>query len=293
MAIKIEYAIQEAVTNMRRNFFMTAAAVMVVMVSLLQFGGVFLLRGAVTKSVELVNRQVEVAVFLTKDISADQRTTLQHDLTQIPEVKSVIYESKDQAYVRFKRLFANQPEIVKNTDPSALPESFRVKLRDPKQFEIIKDRIQGRPGVDTIRDERNTVKQLFSVTGKLSTAALWMALLVGLAASVLIATTIRMAIFARRKEIEIMKLVGATNWFIRIPFMLEGMVQGLIGAAIASLALLPLKTVLSSFGPGGPAPLRLDITYGDIGIQAMYLLVAGVVVGAAGSMVGLRRFLDI
>ncbi|MFA5892114.1 MAG: permease-like cell division protein FtsX [Actinomycetota bacterium] len=293
MAIRIEYAAQEALTNMRRNFFMTLAAVMVVAVSLFLFGGVFLLRGAVTRSADLLTRKVEVAVFLAGDISGDERDQLQRDLLSMPEVDRVVFESKQEAYTRFKKLFANDPEIVQNTSPDALPESFRVKLQDPKKFEIIRDRLQGRPGIDTIRDERKTLRKMFAFASTLRAAALGMALVVGLAALILIATTIRMAIFARRKEIGIMKLVGATNWFIRVPFMMEGVAQGIVGAVVAIALLFAAEPVLSSLGSAEFQPLGFGITYGDIGMQGIYLLVSGMLVGAIGSMVGLRRFLDV
>ena len=172
MAIKLDYAIQESVTNMRRNFFVTFAAVLVVSVSLFLFGGVFLLRGAIARTADLYTGQVRVTVFLSRDISSDERAQLQQDLLAMPEVKTVDYENKQQAYETFKRLFASQPDIVNNTTPDALPESFRVQLVDPHQFEIIRDRLTGRPGIDSIRDERDTVRALFATTSTLRQAAL-------------------------------------------------------------------------------------------------------------------------
>lgn len=292
MAIKVDYAIKESITNMRRNLFVTFAAILVVSVSLFLFGGVFLLRNAISRTADLFTAQVRVTVFLTNDISSEERDALQRDLLAMPEVQSVGYENKQQAYERFKRLFANQKELVRDTTPDALPESFRVQLKDPKTFEVIKDRLNGRPGIDRIRDERQTVRALFAVTGTLRKAALVMALVVGGAAMVLIATTIRMAIYSRRKEIEIMKLVGATNWFIRIPFMMEGIVEGMIGAIVAVLLLIPARPALSSFGPQFDR-FQFQVNYSDILLQGLTLLLAGIIVGGVGSLFGLRRFLDV
>jgi cell division transport system permease protein len=232
---------------------------------------------------------------LSNDISPDERSQLQQDLTNMPEVRTVLYESKQQAYDRFKRLFANQPDIVNNTDPSALPESFRVKLKDPHQFEIIRDRLEGRAGIYQIRDEREVVKQLFRATETQRKMSFINSIVVFIAAVLLIATTIRMAIFSRRKEIGIMKLVGATNWFIRIPFMLEGIVQGLIGGVLAVVMLLPARSVLSSFGPQFAfAPeFRFQVTYGDVAFYGIFLIAGGMVLGVLGSLFGLRRFLDV
>ncbi|HVL32404.1 MAG TPA: permease-like cell division protein FtsX, partial [Actinomycetota bacterium] len=187
----------------------------------------------------------------------------------------------------------NQPEILQNASPDALPESFRIKLKDPRTFTVIRDRLEGRPGVRTIRDERETVKKIFAFTDKLHRAAVGMAVIVGLAALVQIATTIRMAIYARRREIQIMKLVGATNWFIRVPFMLEGVAQGAIGAAIAMLLLLVLKPAIASISPEALSDFRLEISMADLLSQGGVLLGVGMGVGAAGSLVGLRRFLDV
>ena len=292
MAIKVDYAVQESVTNMRRNLFMSFAAVLVVAVSLFLFGGVFLLRNAISRAADIFTAQVRVTVFMTDDIAPQDRDVLHEDLLGMPEVSTVIYEDKTAAFERFKRLFVDQSALIENTTPDALPESFRVRLRDPEKFEVIRDRLDGRPGVDVIRDERETVRQLFAATTSLRRAGLFMAIVVGAAATVLIATTIRMAIYSRRKEIGIMKLVGATNWFIRIPFMTEGIAQGVLGAIVALLLLLPARPVLSSFA----SPFEnftFQVTYADIGIQGVWLIMVGVIVGGVGSLFGLRKFLDV
>ena len=295
MAIKIDYALQESATNIRRNMFITIAAILVVGVSLFLGGSALLLQHATARASDQWTSQVEVAVFLTSDISDDERTQLQSDLQSMPEVSRVLYESKAQAYERFKRLFANQPDIVNNTSPDALPESFRVKLKDPHQFGVIRDRLTGRPGVYQIRDERQTVKELFRATETQRKMSLVNAVVVFFAAILLIATTIRMAIFSRRKEIGIMKLVGATNWFVRIPFMMEGIVQGLIGGALAVLMLLPARSLLSSTGPqlAFSQNFRFQVTYGDILLYGSFLVAAGILIGVLGSLFGLRRFLDV
>ena len=292
MAVKLDYAVQESVTNIRRNLFMSFAAILVVSVSLFLFGGVFLLRNAISRTADIFTAQVRVTIFLTEDVSAEDREQIQSDLQAMPEVARVTYEDKQQAFERFKKLFADTPDLVENTSPDALPESFRVELHDPEKFDVIRARVDGRPGVDRIRDEAKTVEELFETTRTIRRGGLVMAIIVGAAATVLIATTIRMAIYARRKEIGIMKLVGATNWFIRVPFMMEGMVQGVIGAVVASITLLAVKPWLSSFGsPFGS--FKFQVAYGDIGIQAAWLILAGIIVGGVGSLFGLRKFLDV
>jgi cell division transport system permease protein len=295
MAIKLDYAVQESVTNMRRNLFMSFAAVLVVTISLFLFGGFFLLRNALTRTANLLTDQVRVTVFLDGSVSSSDREAIQQDLLAMDEVQTVTYEDKKQAYEKFKELFANEPALVENTSPDALPESFRVRLKDPRTFTVVKDRLEGRPGVLEIKDEREVVEQLFAATRVVRTAAFVIALGVGLAAMVLIATTIRMAIYARRKEVGIMKLVGATNWFIRIPFMMEGVVQGVFGAVAALVLLAAVKPLFHVFNPAGGFGFSygLQVTWLDLGVHGLYLLFTGALVGALGSLLGLRKFLDV
>lgn len=291
---RLEYALSETVTNVRRNPFISVAAVLVMTISLFMFGSVFLLRAAIQRSVDLFTGKVEVAVFLNDDISSDEREQLRLELESLPEVASVEFESKEQAYERFLELFKASPEVTQNTEPSAIPASFRVKLKDPQQYTVVAERFENRPGIRQVRDERETVDQLFGTTRRLRQAGFWMAIVVAFAAAVLIATTIRMGIFTRRKEICIMKLVGATNWFIRGPFMVEGVAQGVIGAGLATLLLLPARGPLASFGPVGLlAQIEFPITYGDVLWHGLLLVGVGVAIGAAGSLLGLRRFLDV
>jgi cell division transport system permease protein len=297
MAIKLEYAIQESVTNIRRNFFITTAAIVVVAVSLSLLGGALLVGRAIKRTTNLWTGNVRVSIFLCEPgnarcLSADEKTALEEELRTMQEVRTVDFETKQEAYANFKRLFANQPALLRNTPVEAMPESFRVQLKDPSQFKVIADRFTGRPGV-TVRDERQFLDQLFSLANRLRTLATWLAAVVLFAALLLVATTIRMAIYARRKEIRIMKLVGATNWFIPIPFMVEGMVQGAIGAVAAVLLLMAAKPFLfTNLTNEGLANLRVSVGLVEIAVFGIYIVVAGIILGALGSLIGLRGYLD-
>jgi cell division transport system permease protein len=291
-SVNLQYVTKETTTNLKRNFFITIAAVLVVVVSMYLVGAVFVASFAVDRALTLQTKKVEVAVFLKRDITPDARDSIQRSLLAMPEVAAVSYESKQEAYETFKRLFRDEPDIVENTTPDALPESFRVKLKDPNQFAVVRDRLDGTPGIDQIQDERKFLSRLLSVVRDVRLLGIVLVLLLTIAAAVLIATTIRMAIFARRREIAIMKLVGATNWFIRVPFMLEGVIQGMAGAVVAMALLVasrPLYTnLLKSF-----KFLNLTVTYGEILQNSAYVLVFGILIGAVGSILGLRRFLDV
>ena len=291
-SVNLQYVTKETTTNLKRNVFITVAAILVVLVSMYLVGAVFVASFAVDRALTLQTKKVEVAVFLKRDVTKDARDSIQRDLLAMPEVASVVYESKQDAYETFKRLFRDEPDIVENTTADALPESFRVKLKDPNQFAVVRDRLDGRPGIDQIQDERKFLSRLLAVVRDVRLLGIVMVFLLTTAAAVLIATTIRMAIFARRREIAIMKLVGATNWFIRIPFMLEGVIQGMVGAVLAMILLVatrPLYTnLLKSF-----KFLNLTVTYAEIIQNGAWILVFGVLIGAVGSLLGLRRFLDV
>jgi len=291
-SVNLQYVIKETSTNLKRNFFITFAAVLVVVVSMYLVGAVFVASFAVDRALTLQTKKVEVAVFLKRDITTEERDSIQRDLLAMPEVASVTYESKQEAYETFKRLFRDEPDIVENTTADALPESFRVKLKDPNQFAVVRDRLEGRPGIDQIQDERKFLSRLLAVVRDIRLLGLLMVALLTIAAGVLIATTIRMAIFARRREIAIMKLVGATNWFIRVPFMLEGVIQGMLGALVAMgllVATRPFYTsLLRSF-----KFLNLTVTYSEIAQHGAWILLFGILIGAMGSLLGLRRFLDV
>lgn len=292
MAIKVDYAVQETLTNIRRNGFMTLASVLVVSVSLYLVGGVLLGRFAINRIIDLQTRKVEVAVFLHTDVTAAQRTAISNDLTAMPEVSSVTYESKDEAFRRFKEIFRDNPEIVENTSPDVLPESYRVKLRDPQQFEIVRDRLQGRPGILKIQDYRSLLRQFFGVVNDIGRIGLVLVLLLAGAAAMIIGTTIRIAIYARRKEIAIMKLVGASNWFIRIPFMFEGVIVGIAGT-LAAVVLLLLTRPFFLRVAEHIRFLNVNVTIVEVLQYGAWLLLGGIVLGALGSLLGLRRFLEV
>ena len=292
MALSLQYVLKETGTNLKRNVFITVAAVMVVTVSLYLVGVVLIASFAVDRTLTLQTRKVEVAVFLNKDVTPSERDSIQRDLLAMPEVGSVDYETKQEAYEAFKVLFRDQPDIVENTTVDALPESFRVKLKDPNEFEVVRDRLEGRPGISQIRDERKFLRRFLAVVRDIRTIGFLVVGLLILSAGVLIATTIRMAIFARRREVAIMKLVGATNWFIRIPFMLEGVIQGVVGTAGAVSLLLITKPVFTRLARSFQF-LNLNVSIVEVLEHSAILLLFGVVIGALGSLLGLRRFLEV
>jgi len=292
MARRVDYYFRETISGLRRNGLVALAAVSTMFISLFLLGGAQLIGRQIALVIDQQTERVEVAVYLTDNISQADSDRILNKLQGMPEVSYVRYESKQQAYKRFRELFANQPDLVNNVSPDALPASFRVKLKDPSQFAVIDAQIRGQPGVETVIDQRAVLNRLFSVSRILKLGA-YIATAVMLVSSIaLIANTVRMAVFARRKEIGIMRLVGATNMFIRIPFLIEGLVEGLVGAILAISALAVLRRVFFNSIHETIAFLPVVQTQ-DLFAVIPLLLGVAVLVALAASGLAMRRFLEV
>ncbi len=292
MGHKLSYFFRETYLALRRNALVTFAAVSTVFISLFLLGGSLLVQRQVQLLIGEWGNKVEVSVFLRDDASDAQIDALGRKITGFPEVERATFESREQAYENFKELFKDNQALIDNTTVEAMPQSYRIKLVDPEQFGVIRFRLAAEPAVDEVKDEQAALKKLFAVTAVLRTGVMAVAIIMLISAAGLIANTVRMAVFARRKEIAIMKLVGATNWFIRIPFLIEGMVQALIGAGMAVLALFSMKVLFID-------PLRSEIRFtpwvgtGDVLFTMPILLIAGVAIAAVASLIAMRRFLEV
>jgi cell division transport system permease protein len=292
MGRRWRYLLAELGVGLRRNLLMTVATVVTVTVSLALLGAGLLVQKQVDVASDLFYGQVEVSIFLLDSISETQRTSLERDLFEHPVVDDVLYESKEDAYVHFQEIFAENESLLESVTPEILPASFRVKLSDPEQFAVVESQFAGYPGVDQVSDQRELLDRFFTLLNALRNGAVTVALLQLLAAGALIFNTIRVTAFARREQTGIMKLVGATNWYIRLPFMLEGIVAGTVGAlAAAGLLLLGAATILSSIGeqieflPVVGTSHVLEIT--------PILILIGAGIAAVASFLSLRRFLAV
>jgi cell division transport system permease protein len=293
--MRIGYFLGETVTNLRRNLLMTVAAISTVAISLLLLGGVQILGMIVNKATLGWEAKVEISAFLEDNITPGELQAIQGDLASMPEVEDLTYISKDEAYEEFKELYKDQPELYETIPHDALPASVRVKLTDAKFTEDVADRITGAPGIDEVVFGGEFIKRLLQINALLRTITLVMSLILLVASAGLIANTIRVAIYARREEIGIMKLVGATNWFIRIPFMLEGVFAALVGAAVSGAVVLAAHAFLFP-------PIREFLPFlqgvfafsgGEIAGVLLVLVAVGAGVGIIGSSLALRRFLEV
>jgi cell division transport system permease protein len=253
--VRAQFVVSEMLIGLRRNLTMTVALIITTALSLFLVGAALLMRTQVGELKDFWYGKIEVSIFLCDPISdtaqcnktavsQDQQAAIQKALYANPVVQKVYYESKADAYKHFLELFKNSPDLTKNVSADALPPSFRVKLKDPKQFDVVQSEFQDMPGVDQVADQSKGLKPLFKTFDGLTTAALVGAGLTLGASVLLIFNAIRVAAFSRRRETGIMRLVGASNLYIRLPFLLEGALAGLLGGAIASVFLSLLKAYL-------------------------------------------------
>jgi cell division transport system permease protein len=292
MAPRIGIYFRDTFTAIRRNGLIAFAAVSTAFIALFLAGFALLIRQEFNLLVDQFEANVEVSVYLLNNVSLDQQQHLQQTLQAMPEVQSVRYESKEEAYQRFLRLFHNQPDLIQNVSPDALPASFRVKLSDPTKFAVVRARLVGEPGIDRIIDLKDFYNRLFKVTNVFKLGGFVLALIMLVSSMALIGNTVRMAVFDRRQEIGIMRLVGATNWRIRLPFLFEGLIEGLLGATVAILALFIAERVFIE-------PLGHQLTFlalidsHDVLLTVPLLLTAAVVVSLAAGMIATSRWLEV
>jgi cell division transport system permease protein len=249
--------------------------------------------------------KIEVSVFLANDVTPAQRDAIRAQLDAIPVVQRIFYETKQEAYSRFKDQFKDSPDMIRNVSPSVMPESFRLKLGDPEQFNQVHDKFcngkfdaQGRefcnPGIDLVVDQRKLVERFFAVLSLLKNSFLVLAAVLGLAAVVLIAVTVRVAAFARRKETQIMKLVGASNTYIRLPFLAEGVFAGLLGALVAFVFLRAGMYYLGRVQDQVVIFRNLPLVgMSDFWSTWIVLLGLGVLVSGLASLIALRKYVRV
>ncbi len=292
MGPRVRYALGELLLGLRRNLLMTIATVVTVTVSLALLGAGLLIQQQVDDARERFFAEVEVLIFLDDDVGSEQRAALEDELVNHHLVSHVDYESQEEAFAQFQELFADNPTLLDSVDPEVLPASFRVELVDPEQYAAVASAFEGRPGVEEVSDQREALDRFFAILNGIRNGAVAIAVIQLAAAGALIFNTIRVTAFARREQTGIMKLVGATNWYIRLPFMLEGLVAGVVGALLAGgLLLLAAATILD----------RVDSQIAFLQVvgvsEVLQLIPLLVVVGAAiavvSSLLSVRRFLDV
>jgi cell division transport system permease protein len=291
---RLTYFTRETLISLRRNLMMTFAGVITVAISLSLFGGILLVSSVVDHGTEKWKHGVELEVFMKTDATQAQVNQMSDALHHDPMVKSFRFLDHNAAFGEFKKDFSDQPALVESTPPSALPESFRVVPVKAEYTDQIQVAYQDQLGVDVVITAQQQVKKLLTFTRWIRIFFFVISVSLLLSSLFLIVNTIRLATYARRREIEVMKLVGASNWFVRVPFMAEGFVQGVIGAGLAFGFVWFLKVLIANL-LNRQANLLSTFRVANhdaIGIGVIVLLI-GALIGTLGSAIGLRRFLDV
>ncbi|HTL87616.1 MAG TPA: permease-like cell division protein FtsX, partial [Acidimicrobiia bacterium] len=243
---RLAYFARETLISLRRNLLMTIAGIITVAISLFLFGGILLVSATVDHGTQQWKHGIELEIFMKVGATQKQVQVIQQELKADPEVKSFKYLNQQDAYNIFKKDFADQPALVESTKPSDLPESFRVEPQRAELTAPLALRYQDQQNVATVITAAQQIKRLLTATRWIRLAFISMASVLLASSLFLIVNTIRLATFARRREIEVMKLVGASNWFVRVPFMAEGLVQGAIGAGFAFGLVWALKIIIAN-----------------------------------------------
>jgi len=296
------FIFSEVRIGLRRNLTMTFAVVITVAISLSLLGIGLLANSQVKVMKDYWYDKIEVSVFLcgslsespscaSGPVSQEQRDQIKLDIEALPVVDIVYYESQSQAYVLFQERFKGSA-IAQNVTQDQLPESYRVKLKDPTKFAVMQSAFAGRPGIDSVQDQRSILEKFFKLLSVLRDGALAIGLASILTAALLISNTLRIAAFNRRRETGVMKLVGASSFSIQLPFLLEGIFSALVGWVFSTGLLAGFKLLVDS----RIAPLlsfTKFFTWSDVWVASGILLITGFVVSTVASIATLRKYLKV
>jgi len=301
--VRLQFILSEIGIGLRRNLSMTISVILVTFVSLTFVGAAALLQGQIGKMKDDWYDKVEVSVFLCPrdssaptcaggEVTEEQRQEIRAAL-DAPEVKPYIQqiyeESKEQAYAAFQKQFKDQFWASAATVDD-MNSSFRIKLTDPQQYQVVADVVSGRPGVEEVEDQRRLFDQLFLVLNRATLLAGGLAAVMLLAAVLLITTTIRLSALSRRRETGIMRLVGASTLFIQLPFMLEGAIAATVGAVLAAAGLWLGVQYLVTDWLGSSVSWIPYVGTADVLTIAPVLVVVAIVLAAISSLVTLSRY---
>ena len=296
------FLFKEVKIGLRRNLTMTFAVVITVAISLTLLGIGLLANSQVRVMKDYWYDKIEVSVFLcgtlsespscaSGPVSQEQRDQIKVDIEALPVVDTVYYESQAEAFTRFQERFEGSA-IAQNVTQDQLPESYRVKLKDPTLFAVMQSAFAGRPGVDSVQDQRSILEKFFKLLSVLRDGALAIGLASVLTAALLISNTLRIAAFNRRRETGVMKLVGASSFSIQLPFLLEGIISAIVGWVFSTGLLSAFKLLVDS----RIAPLlsfTKFFTWSDVWVASGILLITGLVVSTVASVTTLRKYLKV
>ncbi|WP_030376089.1 permease-like cell division protein FtsX [Streptomyces rimosus] len=303
--MRAQFVLSEIGVGLRRNLTMTFAVIVSVALSLGLFGASLLMRDQVSTMKGYWYDKVNVSIFFCNKNDSEtgahcakgpatqqQKDDIKAELDRLPIVQNVQHETSDQAYKHYKEQFGDTP-IAGLVTPDQMPESFRVKLKDPTKYEVIKSAFSERPGVQEVQDQRDTVEPLFNLLNGMNIAALVVMALMLLVALMLIVNTVRVSAFSRRRETGIMRLVGASSFYIQMPFILEAAIAGLLGAVFACVLIVGGKWVLINNWLAARIQVIQFIGWDSVVAVLPLVLLIGLLMPALAAFFALRKYLKV
>ncbi|WP_043620535.1 permease-like cell division protein FtsX [Nonomuraea candida] len=302
--MRANFIFSEVWIGLRRNLTMTIAVIITVAVGMAMLGVGLMINSQVGLMKGYWDDKVEISVFLCKKgtampacngkaITPAQRTALEAHIKGTPGVKQVWFEDEATAYENFKDSYSTNKALVDATRVEDLPQSFRVSLQDPGNYQSVIQAVTGRPGVAQVLDQRQLIAPFFSLLDTLAFAALTVAIVLVLAAALLIGNTVRLSAFNRRRETGIMRLVGASNLYIQLPFIMEGVIAGLVGGVFAAVILIMAKVFLFDEVVRFFGDVTAVLSWNDLAQTITFTMIIGVVICILASFVTLRRYLRV
>ncbi|MEV6633979.1 permease-like cell division protein FtsX [Actinoplanes sp. NPDC051470] len=291
--MRLKYVLNEVLVGLWRNVTMTVAMIITMSVSLTMLGASVLLYMQVDQMKNFYYGEIEVSIFLRDDVTEPQRAAIDQAIAANPLVESKQYESKQQAFDKFQVIWRDSPDFIKSVTPDSLPESFRVKLKDPEQYATFADQMRSMQGIQDIVDQRELLKKVFDIFNSIQVMALVVAGVMALAALLLVGNTIQVAAYSKRREVAVMKLVGASNWFIQAPFVLEAVAAGLIGSILGFVFLFVSKVALLDGRLQALTNVLTPIPNGNVWLMLPLLAGVGALVSAVTAWVTLRFYLRV
>jgi cell division transport system permease protein len=297
--MRFSFVLTEVLTGLRRNVTMTVAMILTTAISLGLLGGGLLVVRMIDNMRANYGDKVEVNVFLNKDVSltdadckAQPCAGVYANLQGDSNVEEVTFENQEQAYQRFQRIFEGQPELLQLTKKETLPATLHVRLKDPDRAEVIVQNYSRQPGVDRVEDQGVFLERFFGVLNGVRNATFAIALIQAVAALLLISNTIQVSAFTRRTEVGIMRLVGATRWYTQLPFLLEAVVAGLVGAFLAIGGLVVGKLLFIDKVLAEPIKANIIPPIQSLDIVAIspWLLLTAILVSSVTGYVTLRLY---
>lgn len=289
-----EYFIKEVYTSFKRNIWMTLASIFTVVLSLFILGFFSIVILNLNKMADTLESQVQISVYLKDDLSQEEIDETKENLSKIEGLQDIKFITREEAMENFKERLGDQQFLLDALDDTnPLPDSFSLTVTSPQQVKTIADTAAALDSVESASYSQDIINHLFNLTHLIRLIGVALIILLTGAAIFIISNTIRLTVFARRKEIAIMKYVGATDWFIRWPFLLEGICLGFIGGGLATIFLYIVYNQVTQEVYEAMAFFPLIPQHPFIDYISLAILVAGIIIGALGSTISLKRFLKV